>query len=147
MKHKTGIILSLIVMIAGISVALTGRTSSEKTTNDNHYSAALPVANNGKQLLETKCNICHGIKDSAAAMLAPPFVNIKSKYKAVYKTREEFVKGIVDFTMNPSEKNALMRGSLKRFAVMPKMGYSKADLTTIANYIYDSDFEKPSWFK
>jgi len=147
MKKSIKFLTLGILLTTGFILAFAIKQNT-KTTSSNQgvYTNSINKLNSGKQLLETKCNICHGLKEDSKSMLAPPFVNIKSKYKAVYKTKDKFVKGIVDFTLNPTKEKAMMMGSLKRFAVMPKLGYSKADLTEIANYIYANKFEKPSWF-
>ena len=148
MKNHIKLLNLGIILISGITLAFTLNQKTSKTTdNQTNYTTSLNSIDNSKQLFESKCNICHSLKDSAAAMLAPPFVNIKSKYKAVYKTEDAFIKGMVDFSMNPTKEKALMRGSLNKFSVMPKLGYSKTDLTAIAKYVYATKFEKPSWFK
>ena len=146
MKKSVKFMAIGVVLIAGITMAFSLKTkTNKKTTKQITYTES--IENTGKQLITTKCNICHEIKDSASAMLAPPFVNIKSKYKAVFKTEDAFVKGMIEFTMNPSKEKALMRGSLNKFAVMPKLGYSEANLKIIAKYIYTTDCKKPKWFK
>jgi len=99
----------------------------------------------GKTLLETKCNICHTVKDNQDAMLAPPFAHIKKKYAKVHKTKSEFVAAVTAFTVDPQSDNAIMYGALKQFKVMPKMGYTKEEVQKIANYMYDNEFAEPKW--
>ncbi len=38
-----------------------------------------------------------------------------------------------------------MYGALKKYGVMAKMPYSKEDVTKIANYMYNAEFETPKW--
>jgi len=136
------------VIFTGIIMAFSIKPINKTTTKSKIiYTSSIESINTGKQLMETKCNICHGIKDNAAVMLAPPFINIKSKYMAVYKTEAAFEKGIVAFSINPSKEKALMIGSLNKFSVMPKLGYQESNLKKITKYIYSNKMEKPSWFK
>ena len=94
-----------------------------------------------------RCAICHNIDAKQGEMLAPPMVNIKRKYSRVFKNKEDFIKGVVDFTQSPEQGNAMMFGALKQFDVMPKLNYSDEELKKAAEYIYSTEFEKPSWFK
>ena len=94
-----------------------------------------------------RCAICHNIDAKQGEMLAPPMVNIKRKYSRVYRNKEDFIKGVVDFTRSPEQGNAMMFGALKQFDVMPKLNYSDEELKMAAEYIYNNEFEKPSWFK
>lgn len=137
--------ISIIVVIA-IGFALYGTSFSAKKTATKTLTAkaaSLPI--DGASLTETKCMICHKIQSSPEAMLAPPFAHIKKKYSKVYKTEAAFHSAVVNFTINPTEQKALMQGALKRFKIMPKMGYEKPDLEAIAHYIYATDFPQPKW--
>jgi len=99
----------------------------------------------GKQLFETRCNICHGIKDNSQNMLAPPFYNIKSKYSKVFRTKESFENAIIKFVSEPQKENTLMFGAVKQFGVMPKLSYPKDEIILVADYIYNTEFQKPVW--
>jgi cytochrome c2 len=118
------------------------KNSKEELAQETIYTESLKE---GKTLLESKCNICHTVKENQDAMLAPPFAHIKKKYSKVYKTKSDFVTAITAFTVNPQTDNAIMFGALKQFKVMPKMGYTKEDVQKIANYIYDGEFAEPKW--
>ena len=100
-----------------------------------------------KTLIDTKCMVCHGIKDNHDAMLAPPFAHIKKKYSKVYPDINDFVAAFSSFTVQPSEEKAMMFGALKQFKVMPNMGYTKEEAEQIAAYVYENDFPEPSWIK
>ncbi len=100
-----------------------------------------------KTLIDTKCMVCHGIKDNYDAMLAPPFAHIKKKYSKVYPDKKDFVAAFSSFTVQPSEEKAMMFGALKQFKVMPNMGYTKEEAEQIATYVYENDFPEPSWIK
>ncbi|UBM61496.1 cytochrome c [Candidatus Sulfidibacterium hydrothermale] len=95
----------------------------------------------GKELFETRCNICHGIKKDGT-MSAPPFYNVKFRYLRVYGTKRAFENAIVNFVLDPQRKKALMYGAINRFGVMPKLPYPKEELTKIADYIYHAEFPR-----
>ncbi len=149
MKSKIVTISIVAISLFGLTFINTQREEQRinKAKITNHYTSNITLATDGKQLLETKCNMCHGIKATHDAMLAPPFINIQKKYKKVYKTKEKFVDAIVNFNLDPKKENAIMFGALKQFAVMPKMGNSRDDLTKIAEYIYNTKLESPNWCK
>ena len=103
-------------------------------------------ATDGFGLMKTNCYACHNPNaKSHDDILAPPFKAVKMHYKKVYDTKEKFVDAIVDYVRNPEEENALMRGAVKRFKVMPKLNLPIENLEKIAIYIYDNDVEKPEW--
>ena len=100
-----------------------------------------------EEVYNSRCKICHDVDKPRNEMLAPPMINIKKKYSKVYPNKEAFINGIVNFTQNPSLDNAMMFGALKRFNVMPKLNYSEKELKMVAEYIYQTEFKKPEWFK
>ena len=89
--------------------------------------------------------MCHSVKSSEGAMIAPPFKNIQKKYKKVNDNKQEFVDAIVSFNMSPTKDKAIMYGALKKFGVMAKMPYSKEDVSKIASYMYNAEFDTPRW--
>jgi len=97
----------------------------------------------GYQLMQQKCFICHMEKPSfskKASMIAPPMVRIQEHYKPTYNNKDEFVKAIVNFVSNPDEKNALMPGAVRKFNLMPNLGYSKEEIKLIAETLFEIDF-------
>jgi len=98
-----------------------------------------------KSLVDSKCMICHSIKEKQDAMMAPPFAHIKKKYAKVYSDKGDFIQAITSFTMNPTKDKAQMYGALKQFKLMPKLSYKQSDVEAIAAYIYETDFPEPAW--
>ena len=92
-----------------------------------------------------RCKICHNIDVPRNELLAAPMVNIKRKYLRVYRSKEDFIEGIVDFTRSPEQGKAMMFGALKEFELMPKLNYSDEELKMAAEYIFYTKFEKPRW--
>ena len=114
------------------------------------HSTEKAIASNeeGKKLMETKCYACHNPKTASHDdILAPPLVAIKRRYSKAFDNRADFIDGIVKWSTNPNEDDALMRGAVNNFKVMPKMGFEAEDMRKVAAYIYDNDIEEPVWFK
>lgn len=102
----------------------------------------------GYNLLRNNCYACHSITaKSHEDIIAPPMEAIKRRYKILYKTKAEFVEALTNWAINPKEENALMRGAINQFKVMPKQPFDKNDIIKIAEYIYDNKLEKPAWFE
>ena len=77
----------------------------------------------GDLILTNTCYACHNPKsNSHDNMLAPPLAGIKNKYLKTYPTKDLFVAQVSDYIFNPTQENALMKGPIKRFGLMPKIG-------------------------
>ncbi len=141
---KVIISLSLVFAFTVLIVSLNGKQSLAPNNYDRDaFSTSLPT--DGESLINSKCMVCHAIKDSQKAMMAPPFAHIKKKYSKVYPTEEAFIKAITDFTIKPTKEKALMFGALKQFNVMPNLNYKEDEVKQIATYIYNSNFPEPEW--
>jgi len=102
----------------------------------------------GYSLLKNYCYACHSVSTkSHDDIIAPPLVAIKRRYKSYYLTKEAFIDGISKWVSDPKEENALMRGAVSQFKVMPKLFYKASDIEKIAFYIYENELEKPVWFE
>lgn len=101
----------------------------------------------GTALLKLNCYSCHNPNSvSHDNMLAPPLAGIQYKYKEMYPDRTEFVAKMASFLKNPSKENALMKGPVRRFGLMPVTQLPKKQLLEIAAFIYDEQLDAPSWF-
>lgn len=102
----------------------------------------------GYILLKNNCYACHSVTSkSHDEIIAPPMVSIKRRYKMSYGSKEEFINAVSDWALNPTKENALMRGAVMQFNVMPKQAFKKEDIEKIAEYIYENELEKPEWFE
>jgi len=98
--------------------------------------------------LRNNCYACHSVTaKSHDDIIAPPMVAIKRRYKVSYKTKEEFVKAMTSWVIDPIEEKALMRGAVSQFKVMPKQLFDKNDILKISEYIFENEIEKPEWFE
>jgi hypothetical protein len=136
-------ILSIIAIVT-IFVAC-NTNSSENTENkkpdNNKKQEAYSIK--GYQLMQQKCFVCHMEKpdpSNKASMIAPPMMMVQKHYKPTYKNKDEFVNAIAAFVSNPDEKKALMPGAVRKFNLMPNLGYDKDEIKLIAETLFDIDF-------
>ena len=102
----------------------------------------------GYMLFKNNCSACHSVTSkSHDDIIAPPMIVIKRRYIMSYRSKEEFIEAISEWALNPTEENALMRGAVMQFKVMPKQPFNKDDLLKIAEYMYENELEKPEWFE
>lgn len=101
----------------------------------------------GLQSLKQNCYTCHNPNSkSHDNMLAPPLVGIKYKYQNAYGNKSLFVRQMADFIHAPSKENALMKGPVRRFGLMPKTSLSLTEIEQLCLFIYEQDLEYPDWF-
>lgn len=102
----------------------------------------------GKKLMETNCYLCHSPNASEnEGRVAPPMIAVKSRYLMDYKSKEEFVKAIVNFVKNPNDDDGIMFGAINKFGIMPKQVFPHNSVAQIADFIYEYQIEEPTWFK
>ena len=102
----------------------------------------------GESLLTTHCYSCHNpASPSHDEMLAPPLAGIKYKYKQIYPDRSTFIHRMTEFIDEPSKENAVMKGPVKQFGLMPKHATLRKDeIRALTAFIYDNQLPIPDWF-
>ena len=135
-------------MIALIMVSCNSNKKESTQFNENNDDFAMIQGSEGYDLLKTKCYACHNPNTvSHDAVIAPPMAAIKKRYSRLYDSKEEFVNAVTDWAMNPIEENAIMRGAVMQFNVMPKQVFVKEELQKIAEFMFENELEKPEWFE
>lgn len=132
------------------SVSCKNSSNSEKAQIEDIKETPVALDNNlakGKELMETKCFVCHGPDAQEDARLAPPMVAIKAKYFMGNPTKEEFGDAVWNFVEDPTLIKGKMKGAIKRFGIMPYQPYSEEEIRLISDYIYEFKIEEPEWFK
>ncbi len=139
-----------IYIIAVITLFL---VSCNKTKQDTTSQQVAVNATKIKQsedyiLFKNNCYACHSVTSTSHdEIIAPPMVAVKRRYQKSYTSKEDFVEAFVNWSKDPKEENALMRGAVQQFKVMPKQIFKEEDLQKIATYIYDNEIEQPDWFE
>ena len=147
MKKQFITVIALVSMAFGLSFCSEAgaENNNKDISSESNLSQTNSINIEGKELLESKCMVCHKIQDDKKAMLAPPFAHIKRKYSKVKKSEQAFNNAMVAFTINPKKEDAMMFGALKQFGVMPNLNFNKEEVTKIVQYIYANDFSEPEW--
>jgi len=107
------------------------------------FTPSVYAETSGEALFEAKCASCH-VKtrpSDISTLVAPPMMGVMRHVKMTYNSKEEAVKFITEYTLNPQERKAVcMPQKLKRFGLMPsqKGNVTKEELTTIASWVYDN---------
>lgn len=106
------------------------------------------MALNGLQLLKQNCYSCHAPQSkSHDDIIAPPMEAVKRMYNRRYASKEAFKSAMISFIEEPTNDNAIMKGAIKRFGLMPKFPLSPEVIASITNYIYEKELEQPEWFE
>ena len=95
-------------------------------------------AQSGEELFKAKCAVCHkmGEPKQDPNAVAPMLVGVATHLQESFKTKEERVKHIKEFVVNPTKEKAICP-SVKRFGLMPsqKGNVSEEELAKIAEFM------------
>ncbi len=69
-------------------------------------------------------------------------MQVRQKYLDAFAKKEEFVKYMSSWVTNPKKETSIYIDAVKKYKLMPQLGYEKEVITDIASYIYDTDFSK-----
>lgn len=126
MNRKT---FSLATILAVFSVAAQAETT----------------AGNGAALYQKLCVSCHALEGRPT--IAPPIFGVKNHVIGAHSEREAFVDYVVNWVKAPNADAALMPGAVRKFGVMPTLGYDDAEVRIVAEWLYDSNMRLPDWYK
>ena len=107
-------------------------------------STPLSASETGKELFQQLCSTCH--VSEGMPTKAPPMFAVINHVKGTYPDRDEFIERIVDWVWEPDASQTLMPGALRRFGVMPKLGYDSEQVRLIAEYLFDDGPPLPEWY-
>jgi len=88
-------------------------------------------------LFNGNCITCH--KENQA-ISAPSIIEVQKRYKSVFATKEEFVEYMSTWVQYPKEETSIMQDAIKKYGLMPELGFDKETLKDITTYIYETDF-------
>lgn len=143
MKIYIHLIFSAILLLSCSDLKEEAPTISSELKKDNQVESSV-----GLDLLKKHCYSCHSPESSSHdEIIAPPMAAVKMRYSMSYKSEQEFVNAIVAWTMDPKQENALMRGAIDRFKVMPKQLFDENQMRQLALFMYRNDLSEPIWFE
>ena len=141
MKTLHTILVSCLIL--GISCTPKSTQQEKQTAADNPIES-IKFAN-AREQIETVCIVCHSATAMPDKRFAPPLEIAKRNYLAQTETKQEFVDKMVRFILNPTVEQSLLHSDVEQFGVMDPVGFSQEDVTAIAEFIYETNLEKPSW--
>ena len=101
--------------------------------------AQLNASDYGSLLFHGNCVTCHF---ETKAVSAPSAIEIKERYTTAFSKKEDFVKYMSEWVKNPKEETSIMLDAIKKYELMPYLHYDLETLKEIADYIYETDFNK-----
>lgn len=106
---------------------------------------ALADEEQGARLFDELCVACHIMEGEPQA--APPVFGVINHVRKAYPQKEAFVRHIVDWVASPDAESALMPGAVRRFGLMPKLGYADEDVAAIAEFWFEKKNDLPGWYR
>lgn len=137
------------LLLAILIVTFSCKKNTDSAKNDNDYTKVLPeeaMQSEAYKKMKTLCFSCHSPTAEMDMRMAPPMIAVKMHYTDEHDNEEDFVNAIWSFMQKPKEENALMKGAVKRFGLMPYVPYKEEDIKAIATYMYNNELKKPDWF-
>ncbi len=89
-------------------------------------------------LFNGNCVTCHFEKESISA---PSVMELQVRYKDAFPLRDDFIKYMSTWVQYPNAKTSIMSDAIEKYELMPELGYDLDTLKSIAEYIYDTDFQ------
>ncbi len=120
--------LSSRLLILGTVIALTSLGSASESV---------------EALFDAKCAVCHSKArpTDMSKVTAPALMGIMRHIKMEYPQKDEAVKFMVDYVLDPKQEKAIcMPEKIQRFGLMPsqKGSVSPEELEKIANWMFDN---------
>ena len=97
----------------------------------------LVFADDGALLFHGNCITCHNETQSISA---PSMREIRQNYLEVFSDKEDFVKYMSQFITTPDEELSIMKDKIKKYKLMPLLGYEKSVAQEISAYVYEKEF-------
>ena len=99
----------------------------------------LNAASIGSLLFHGNCITCH---EETKAVSAPSVMEFRENYLRAFPKKKDFVEYMSEWVIHPSAQNSIMLDAIKKYELMPELGFEKSTLEIIAEYIYETDFTK-----
>ena len=93
----------------------------------------------GSLLFHGNCITCHF---ETKALSAPSIIEIKENYLRAFPQKQIFIKYMSTWVEHPNKDTSILLDTIKKYELMPELGFDKSTLEIIATYIYETDFTK-----
>lgn len=137
----------LVIVVLAVLLSLSCVKKEEDTQPINMQSPTLqlPPVSTALQNIEEVCYVCHSPDAGPQNRIAPPLEIAKRNYLSSTNSRGEFVDKMVQFILYPTANQSLMHSDVEQYGLMDPVGFSKEEIREIAEFIYDTNLEKPDW--
>ena len=98
-------------------------------------SSNLFASSYGELLFNGNCVTCHSTNDLNKS--APTIKEIQNTYKSAFPEKKDFISYMSTWVLNPNKETSLMDNSIKKYKLMPMLGYDRETLEEISAYLYD----------
>ena len=88
-------------------------------------------------LFNGNCITCHSETKSESA---PSVVEFKSRYISAFSQKDDFVYQMSTWVEDPKVETSIMQDAVKKYGLMPHLGFDIDTLRDISAYIYETDF-------
>lgn len=138
-------------LVIGLLAALSASACMSNSANtaepaDQAANKAMTANVKGEKVYQSACMSCHAAKGKA--VIAPPIFAVKNHVMDQYPERDAFIERVKSWVKAPNADDALMRGAIKKFGLMPAMpSLSDEDLQAVSEYLYDTDMDLPDWYR
>jgi len=92
----------------------------------------------GRLLLNGNCTTCHYIDQSVSA---PSMQIVRQRYLSAFPQKKDFVSYMSTWVLKPNIDGSIMDDMIKKYQLMPELGYDIDTLQKIAQYLYDNDLK------
>jgi hypothetical protein len=89
----------------------------------------------GELLFNGNCITCHSTNELNKS--APTIIEIQNIYKSAFPLKKDFIYYMSTWVLNPNTETSLMDNEIKRYRLMPMLGYDRETLEEISSYLYD----------
>lgn len=95
--------------------------------------------NYNKLLFNGNCVTCHQLTKNISA---PSIAEIKKQYINVFPEKQNFKEYMSTWVLKPKKETSIMQEKIKKYGLMPELGYDLDTLERISEYIYETNFGK-----
>ena len=98
-------------------------------------SSNLFASSYGELLFNGNCVTCHSTNNLNKS--APTIKEIQNTYKNAFPEKKDFISYMSTWVLNPNKETSLMDESIKKYKLMPMLGYDRETLEEISSYLYE----------
>ena len=90
-------------------------------------------------LFHGNCVTCH---DEHTSISAPSIDEIKANYIRAFPKKKDFIAYMSKWIVKPKKETSIMLDAIKKYELMPELGFDESTTRDIASYIFETDFSK-----